>query len=318
MVYPAVWSDPERNMWAYDRNGNENSLGCGKLRLPEDTEFEIASGKKPDCLQYWFTAGAEIPGEPIPYMEEIQPDVDCSRENTENIHQRYPWNAPGTAPVFSPCGALGGNPNGCSGIIADEFVTAKNFGDICPCEGKDRQTEYFGCGSFAFGGLAHQYDWSDAPTTTWEAGSTQEVAWWVPSATHGGGYSYRVCKVPVDGISGLTEECFQNGHLEFSGDKQWIYYNNEYIESGSKIEINATRINEGTFPPGSMWTTVPFAYPGIEWEAEEPMEHGYGHVIDKIKIPSSLEPGEYVLSFRWDCKCTSQVFSSCANIQITN
>ena len=95
-------------------------------------------------------------------------------------------------------------------------------------------------------------------------------------------------------------------------------HNNEYIDSGSKIEINATRINEGTFPPGSMWTTVPFAYPGIEWEAEEPMDQGYGHVIDKIKVPSSLEPGDYVLSFRWDCKCTSQVFSSCANIQITN
>ena len=47
-------------------------------------------------------------------------------------------------------------------------------------------------------------------------GSTQEVAW-LMDANHGGGYSYRLCKIPPEGRSGLTEECFQQGHLSFAG-----------------------------------------------------------------------------------------------------
>ena len=47
-------------------------------------------------------------------------------------------------------------------------------------------------------------------------GSTQEVAW-LMDANHGGGYSYRLCKIPPEGRSGLTEECFQEGHLAFAG-----------------------------------------------------------------------------------------------------
>ena len=309
MVRPAVWSDTDKILWGYDIKGNEAKLGCGKLELPEDTQFEIAAGSKPDCLQYWMSAGSEIPGKLTLSAEHMQPDVDCAAEHTEKDFHRFPWSAPGTASVFSPCGAMGGYPKGCSGILMDELVTAEKFGDLCPCDGIGRGTEYFGCGGFAYGGLAHQYDWPNAPITEWKAGSVEEVAWWTPSAVHGGGYAYRLCKIPLEGISGLTEECFQNGQLDFFGDKHWIYYGTDHIESGSKTEANATRINEGTFPPGSMWTAVPFPYMSNDKD--------HGHVIDKVQIPSSLEPGEYVLSFRWDCKCTSQVFSSCANIQIT-
>ena len=28
---------------------------------------------------------------------------------------------------------------------------------------------------------------------------------------------------------------------------------------------------------------------------------------NQVEVPASLEAGEYVLSFRWDCKCTPQV-----------
>ena len=35
-----------------------------------------------------------------------------------------------------------------------------------------------------------------------------------------------------------------------------------------------------------------------------------------VEVPENLEPGEYVLSFRWDCQQSPQVWNSCANIQI--
>ena len=74
----------------------------------------------------------------------------------------------------------------------------EKFGDVCSCDGKDRPTEAYGCGGFAYGGLAHQYDWPNAPVTQWKAGSVEDVALWFPYANHGGGYSYRLCKKPVE------------------------------------------------------------------------------------------------------------------------
>merc|ERR1712126_392828 len=224
----------------------------------------------------------------------------------------YPWSAPGTAPVFSPCGAMGGHPYGCSGVLMDEFRIAKEFGDLCPCVGEHRGSEYMGCGGFAYGGLAHEYDWPNAPITKWQTGSVQPVAWWTNNQ-HGGGYSYRLCKTPADGIADLTEECFQNGHLEFVGDKQWVYYGADR-KTHHRTELTAKRTTKGTFPPGSMWTANP-----ILPDQEEGGDYDYGHgtVIDKIKIPSSLEHGDYVLSLRWDCKCSPQVWAFCSNIRIT-
>merc|ERR1712080_221459 len=45
-------------------------------------------------------------------------------------------------------------------------------------------------------------------------------------------------------------------------------------------------------------------------------DYGHGQVIDNVKVPAGLEPGEYVLGFRWDSKCSPQVWSSCSNLLI--
>merc|ERR1711971_847393 len=39
-------------------------------------------------------------------------------------------------------------------------------------------------------------------------------------------------------------------------------------------------------------------------------------IIDKVKVPD-LQPGRYVLSFRWDCEQTPQIWSQCSDIEIT-
>ena len=101
MVIPAGWSDADEVMWEYDSRGNRNNIGCGKLDLPEDSKFVLASGEKPDCIKWWFFS-SEIIG-----TKQMQPKADCSNEQTGSLHQNYPWSAPGTAPVFSPCGAMG-------------------------------------------------------------------------------------------------------------------------------------------------------------------------------------------------------------------
>ena len=40
-------------------------------------------------------------------------------------------------------------------------------------------------------------------------------------------------------------------------------------------------------------------------------------VMDEVEIPEDLAPGEYVLSFRWDCEQTPQIWNACANVEIT-
>jgi len=39
-------------------------------------------------------------------------------------------------------------------------------------------------------------------------------------------------------------------------------------------------------------------------------------MVDKLKVPEHLPAGEYVLSWRWDCEETPQVWNSCADLTI--
>ena len=309
MVKPAVWSDSERKEWYYDEDGNINNIGCHVLDYPEDTEYEEWTGMALDCLPYWFSNKRYIPGNATIPFEHSQPDVRCASQDLKSVNSldKYPWMAPGSAPVFSPCGAMGGLPYGCN------HDGVGNLGDICnDCNCNCN------CGSFAMGGLAENYEWPDPPTTQWKAGSIEEVAWYITVGNHGGGYSYRLCKTPEGGISDLTEECFQNGYLEFVGENQWVNYEADRY-SRKLTEITAKRFTEGTFPPGSMWTEVPFYpfyYQNENVDGEFDKTYGFGHIIDNVNIPSTLVPGDYVLSMRYDCKCVPEVFSFCANIQI--
>ena len=82
--------------------------------------------------------------------------------------------------------------------------------------------------------------------TLYFRGDLAEVGWGM-NANHGGGYSYRLCKIPEEGRSGLTEECFQRTPLFFASNQQWV-------QTGYDIEsrkyFTANRTTKGTYPPG--------------------------------------------------------------------
>jgi hypothetical protein len=42
-----------------------------------------------------------------------------------------------------------------------------------------------------------------------------------------------------------------------------------------------------------------------------------GSIVDHVAIPPEIKPGDYVLSFRWDCEETAEVFASCADVAIS-
>ena len=37
---------------------------------------------------------------------------------------------------------------------------------------------------------------------------------------------------------------------------------------------------------------------------------------DLLKVPADIPAGDYVLSYRWDCEMTSQIWQSCSDITI--
>jgi len=275
----------------------------------------------------WFNNYTFIPGPPtMAYDSPLR-----TYPSLPGRHGNTPWFAPGSAgPIHSPCGVGGGNPYGCPAWDRE--------GNDCPG------------GGYGFGDDARvaymngQFNTSNAFTMPWAAGSEQDVLWNI-KANHGGGYAYRLCRVPVEGVSGVTEACFQQGHLEFAGDKSWAQWGPSFQ---NRTEFTAQRTSTGTWPPNSQWTKNPIPacrffdggfsseenddcekY-GFQFEPPAPGLHGYGehnkdnyastfgfNIVDKVKVPADLEPGKYVLSFRWDCEQTPQVWNTCADIMIT-
>lgn len=316
MVLPYTW---------FDAGGHIGQFPGGQCWAGAD--LPGLEGKGAACL--WYNNWTVIPGEAT-----LDPQLRTYRDEN-NYFEKNPWRSPGSAPVFSPCGVGGGNPLGCP------EGESYSPGQYCPG------------GGYAFGPNAQDYEFPDVMTTEWKLGSVVEAAWAIV-ANHGGGYSYRLCKIPEEGVSHITEECFKKTSLDFDGDFQWVQFGED---KNNRTQFNANRTREGTNPPGSQWTKNPipacsgnsgdshdldggfydpncpkgtqFPSPGdglMGWgQSQDEEGHGdypgqivtfHWSIVDTLLVPSDLEPGEYVLSWRWDCEQSPQVWATCANVKI--
>ena len=143
-----------------------------------------------------------------------------------------------------------------------------------------------------------------------------------------------------DGPGAVTEECFQRTPLKFASEDSWVQYGTDV---DSNVVFKANRTTEGTFPPGSEWTMIPIPVcnstdmgwlnpdcpNGFEFPPRGTGLHGLGEVVwapgavffqwtlmDQVVVPKDLEPGDYVLSFRWDNEATPQVWNACSNVRL--
>ena len=41
-----------------------------------------------------------------------------------------------------------------------------------------------------------------------------------------------------------------------------------------------------------------------------------GSIVDQVRVPADLKPGDYVLGWRWDCEESTQVWSACADVTV--
>lgn len=218
-----------------------------------------------------------------------------------------PWRRPGTAPVIDACGIAGGRlPGQGDGGFGASYLNTTHAkvgdrGSALPA----------------------------APSgMVWEAGTTVEVTWTL-QANHGGGYSYRLCKLS----DGITEDCFKKTPLFFEGQSALRWGG----VGGYQINFNATYVKS---PEGSMWAKnpVPRAWrdEAGNWgkgsnqfqtgEGFQPVCHDAGEdkqgnqrsctsewgpynleIVDQVRLPADLEPGKYVVGWRYDCEESNQV-----------
>lgn len=326
VVYPPTRNSVDRNLppWKGGKHpdtGDKEPFGC-----------VCSNGTKPcDVGQscFWFSNGCTIGcdkcdgnGARIPNScrcgQCANSTVNDPKYRTANRHavagseadtSKYnPWRSPGKAPVFDACGMAGGTTvdQGLGGVY-NTTIYAK-LGDL---------------GSKVL---------PETPTgTVWIAGGNEDAAWYI-RANHGGGYQYRLCPKSEP----LTEECFQKMPIPFSGMTRFKW------ENDTEAYFQGTFVSEGTLPTGSTWamnpmpagvgagffpapcsgdTPIPAPTSPNSHMGMDPNECSGNWpttviVIDTLKIPADITPGEYVLGWRWDCEETAQIWASCSDITI--
>jgi len=230
----------------------------------------------------------------------------------QDIWKYQPWRSPGLAPVNDACGMAGGNPTPMyNGAEYTPTPFAKQ-GDLGSVVLKPRDMG-----------------------VVWKAGSLVNVSWYI-AFNHGGGYKYRICPRSMP----LTEECFQlpEHQLDFASREHIVLF-----KEGPK-RIPNTIVKEGG-GLGWMLNPIPMpnfigsdcddmsghpcngcpcgsGYPGGNTDEDFPNPFGKSNmgkntaIVDLVKVPSMLPPGDYVVGFRWDCETSSQVWSTCADVSI--
>lgn len=250
-----------------------------------------------------------------------------------NDTYRYnPWRAPGFAPVFDACGMAGGtlSTSGAGAAVFAPVPWAKR-GDL---------------GSKVLNKSA-------VAGASWVAGTDVEVSWAI-RYNHGGGYQYRLCPAGeelTEACFQKTPLAFSAKPRLLWNTGAEITYDGVYVTEGTSPNGSAwamnpiPRINAGPgfgMPPsdkcGSGATTLScrqfdptachedperpwWELPGPdtrEGDVEGACSGDWtgGQIADTVHIPADLPAGDYVLGFRWDCEETTQVWASCADVEI--
>jgi len=317
----------------YYPNPWQTTKGCGIDDNPHDCWFDMKVPDEEGCTPGsqgcrltagrfdWYTNYTTV-------EEATLPEEMYSSGPRESYPGFHPWASPGAAPVFgNGCGVNGGNP-----FERDPNVWKGKIGKPDGCLREDKvvgrccgNADGAGCAGYVGGRPALEYyregffNDNKVDIQTWVRGEPAEVAWY-SNAHHRGGYAYRLCRINYSDYTEtplvweVTEECFQNGHLNFFGNKTWVYrkptWGVEFTKEGWQ-ELDLVTTREGTTPEGSEWASLVYL-PDCE-------DCGDSWAIkDLVEVPESLEVGEYVLSFRWDCQRTPQVWNACATIYVAN
>jgi len=252
-----------------------------------------------------------------------------------DVGMKYnPWRAPGYAPVMDPCGVISGNQNhapyyhpeikdGTTGSELPELGTPKpqwprgsaqdvgwniiaNHGGgyayrLCP-KSSNLTEACFQRHHLEFASDTSWIQWGEDkgnrtsfPATRISKGTFPENAQWTKNPI-------APCWGEVGGAS---------APFGFPG-----------ISSCRKTQFPP--ILQDVVPPRHPYFPLPGLYGYGIGTIGQAIDKEYFHerfrflIVDQVKIPSDLAPGDYVLSWRWDAEQTPQVWANCADVTITS
>jgi hypothetical protein len=244
-----------------------------------------------------------------------------------------PWRAPGKAPVVDSCGVASGYKPGASGSKGAEIPAGY---------------EMFSKGSEVL---------PEIETTYWRAGGTAVVGWAIAAQHGGGYAYRLCPKneKPTEACFQAHHLTFANSNTSIryddgSRDDYKIATTDFFSPEGQQwrrnpipgcacdvgLSCGRKGKDDNRNHHGHLEGYVDFtpyaqhASPTADCPHGTMFEPGWGEgtnpgflvgspkpwsIIDEVHVPN--QPGEYILSWRWDCEETAQVWSSCADITIT-
>lgn len=314
--------------------------GHGHIVIPASTRHGGSIELGGDCTNgacFWFSNNVEIPGEPtLPhYARSVQLNVTGG---DRDVYKTSPWRAPGTAKVFgSGCGSAGGGPvaylnggyppkgikQGLDGVELPKMtpvewkrgstqevawsISANHGGGyvwrLCKNDGTNKISEE--CFQNNILDFADDYSYivysNGTKSDKFKRTSTSEGTYPKGSVWARGPVpacyicdAYTKCGPPLDPVPGFSPS-------------DWDNQVNCYAMCDG---ASASKAN-GYCPEGT--PQFPEPIPQISGFGKHVWNWG---VADEIIIPADIETGEYLLSWRWDCEESTQVWQNCADISI--
>lgn len=243
-----------------------------------------------------------------------------------------PWRAPGHAPVLDPCGEASGYL--VSGYDVPTGYKQNDLGSKVLPEGVPTFWKAGGVAEVAWSMAAQHgggYSYRLCPKSElltekcFQAGHLSFVGNTTIRYDDGSRESFEIETVTAefDGKQWRTQpvpgcNCDVGGGCGSKSEDKLSHMHLESLPPRARIPYDSEGAGNKHCPTGTMFPA--------RWEdgageggAYAPgygkLDQGYSFV-DHVEVP--IEPGEYVLSWRWDCEETAQVWNSCADIVITD
>lgn len=315
--------------------------GHGHMTYPNSSRHGGSLALGGDCAEsngacYWFTNNQPIPGLPVLNDAWIR-SVNINESNTATDWSKAnPWRAPGTAPVLgSGCGVAGGGPvvyanggspppgipQGVDGVTLPKksatiwprgtiqevamAVSANHAGGyswrLCKDDGSVSEA-CFQQNSLRFAGSKQwiyytNQEWSEIPLVKVSQGTFPEGSEWArfPTPSCVQCNPAVECGPPLEATPGVDQ------------GSAW----NRQVNCNAACHGSGVSKNTGSCPGRAQFSEP---IPGMSGFGKSIWEWS---VVDQVVVPDNLEPGDYLLSWRWDCEQSDQVFQNCADIRIT-
>lgn len=312
----------------------------GHLTWPPSTRHGGSLEKGGLCTNgacYWFTNNVEI------NVTESLPVSARSmkvKAGVKDVYKTSPWRAPGTAQTLGQgCGVNGGGPTifanggipqapikqGIDGYLLPKqkpvvwkigsiqdvaWALSANHGGgytyrLCKDDGEGVTEECFQANTLQFATNSH---WIWYPNgTKIEIPMTK-----ITTGTYPVGSEWARDPIPGCYQCDPYDECGAPINPPIPGYPKSNPWNDQVNCYGACAGAKSSKTLTEGFCPGDTQFPAPSRYTGFgkylwEWS-----------IMDKVIIPSSMGPGNYLLSWRWDCEESTQVWQNCADVVLAN